>query len=78
MWHGRYAIHSGNPITPVEEDGVPYALAAACEAPCGGKRPGSFCRPPQGVPGGPAYELTLIPFAGTGGRIASFPCVVER
>ena len=26
----------------------------------------------------PAYELTLIPFAGTGGRIASFPLVVER
>ena len=27
----RYAIHSGNPITPVEEDGLPYALAAEME-----------------------------------------------
>ena len=39
---------------------------------------GAAIRAPQGVPAGPAYELTLIPFAGTGGRIASFPCVVER
>lgn len=74
----RYAIHSGNPITPVEEDGVPYALAAACEAPMWREKAGFILPPPQGVPAGPAYELTLIPFAGTGGRIASFPCVVER
>ena len=74
----RYAIHSGNPITPVEEDGVPYALAAACEAPMWKEKAGFILPPPQGVPAGPAYELTLIPFAGTGGRIASFPCVVER
>ena len=32
----------------------------------------------MGVPAGAAYELTLIPYAGTGGRIASFPCAVER
>ena len=70
----RYAIHSGNPITPVEEDGVPYA----CEAPMWREKAGFILPPPQGVPAGPAYELTLIPFAGTGGRIASFPCVVER
>ena len=74
----RYAIHSGNPITPVEEDGAPYALAAACEAPMWKEKAGFILPPPQGVPAGPAYELTLIPFAGTGGRIASFPCVVER
>lgn len=49
----RYAIHSGNPITPVEEDGVPYALAAACEAPMWrgkgrvhfGRRPRAYRRP---------------------------------
>ena len=74
----RYAIHSGNPVTPVEEDGVPYALAAACEAPMWKEKAGFILPPPQGVPAGPAYELTLIPFAGTGGRIASFPCVAER
>lgn len=74
----RYAIHSANPITPVEEDGAPYALAAACEAPMWKEKAGFILPPPQGVPAGPAYELTLIPFAGTGGRIASFPCVVER
>ena len=60
----RYAIHSGNPITPVEEDGVPYALAAACEAPMWKEKAGFILPPPQGVPAGPAYELTLIPFAG--------------
>lgn len=74
----RYALHSGTPVTPVEEDGVPYALAAACEAPMWKEKGGFILPPPQGVPAGPAYELTLIPFAGTGGRIASFPCVVER
>ena len=57
---------------------MPDALAAACEAPMWREKAGFILPPPQGVPAGPAYELTLIPFAGTGGRIASFPCVVER
>ena len=63
---------------PGYADGAPYALAAACEAPMWKEKAGFILPPPQGVPAGPAYELTLIPFAGTGGRIASFPCVVER
>lgn len=74
----RYAVQAGRALTPVEEDGVPYALIAACEAPMWQEKAGFVLPPPQGVPSGAAYELTLLPFAGTGGRIAAFPCVMER
>ena len=74
----RYAVRPSSPLTPVEEGGMPYALVAACEAPMWKEKSGFILPPPQGVPAGAAYELTLIPYAGTGGRIASFPCAVER
>lgn len=74
----RYAVRPSSPLTPVEEGGVPYALVAACEAPMWKEKSGFILPPPQGVPAGAAYELTLIPYVGTGGRIASFPCAVER
>ena len=74
----RYAIVRSAGMTSVEENGVPYALVAACEAP-GWQQKGGFIQPPpQGVPMDDAYELTLMPFAGTSGRIAAFPCVQER
>lgn len=75
----RYAIHSG------QSD---YARGGGRRALCAGRRVRGahvegkgrfhFAAAPGRTPAGPAYELTLIPFAGTGGRIASFPCVVER
>ena len=74
----RYAVRPSSPLTPVEEGGMPYALVAACEAPMWKEKSGFILPPPQGVPAGAAYELTLIPYVGTGGRIASFPCAVER
>lgn len=74
----RYAAVSASPMTPTEENGQPYVLIAACEAPMWKEKAGFILPPPQNVPMGAAYELTLIPFAGTAGRIASFPCVMER
>lgn len=74
----RYAVLRSMPMTSVEENGVPYALLTACEAPAWQEKAGFILPPPQGVPMGAAYELTLIPFAGTDGRIAAFPCVQER
>ena len=74
----RYAALRSLPVTAVEEDGVPYALITACEAPAWKEKGGFITPPPQDVFPGPAYELTLIPAAGTDGRIASFPCVRER
>ncbi len=73
----RYAVIRSLPITSVEEGGVPYALLTACEAPAWQQKGGFILPPPQGVPMGDAYELTLIPFAGANGRIAAFPCVRE-
>ena len=74
----RYAVVSGAPMTPVEENGEPFALLAACEAPMWKEKAGFILPPPQGVPMGAAYELTLIPYAGTDGRIAAFPCAAGR
>jgi len=74
----RYAHVRSLPVTTVEEDGVPYALITACEAPTWKEKGGFITPPPQDVFPGPAYELTLIPAAGTDGRIAAFPCVRER
>lgn len=74
----RYAVVSGRPITQGEENGVPYALLTACEAPAWQEKAGFILPPPQGVPMGAAYELTLIPFAGTDGRIAAFPAAMVR
>ena len=74
----QYAVVRSMPMTSVEDGGVPYALLTASEAPAWKERKGFILPPPQGVAPGAAYELTLIPFAGCGGRIAAFPCVMER
>ena len=68
---------SGN-RTPVEENGQPFALMTAGEAPGWQTKAGFILPPPQGAPLGPAYELTLVPAAGVDGRIAAFPCATER
>ena len=73
----RYALLRSQPVATVEEGGAPYALIAACEARSWQEREGFILPPPQNVPIGDAYELTLIPFAGTKGRIAAFPVVKE-
>lgn len=37
-------------MTPVEENGEPFALLAACEAPMWKEKAGFILPPPQGVP----------------------------
>lgn len=74
----RYAILTGMAFSQTEEDGRPFALAAACDAPMWREKGGFILPPPQGVPMATAYELTLIPYAGTDGRIAAFPCASGR
>ena len=74
----RYALLTSMVMTPVCGDDMPQVLLAACDAPMWKEKAGFILPPPQGVPMGAAYELTLIPCAGTDGRIAAFPCVLER
>lgn len=74
----RYALLRQAAPAGTEDGGVPYALVAACEAVGWEQRSGFILPPPQGILMNDAYELTLMPFAGTSGRIAAFPCVQER
>lgn len=75
----RYAAVRSMPVSSGEDnDGSPYALVAACEAPMWREQDGFILPPPQDVPMGPAYELTFLPAAGMEGRIAALPCVRER
>ena len=74
----RYALLAGESRAAAEENGRPVALMTACEAPAWQERAGFILPPPQGVAVGSAYELTLVPAAGMDGRIAAFPCAVER
>ncbi|MFR5855238.1 MAG: hypothetical protein ACLUE8_13465 [Lachnospiraceae bacterium] len=71
----RYALVSGESVTVSEEDGELNVLVTACEAPLWKEKKGFILPPPQNCQMGPAYRLTLIPYAGCGGRIAAFPCV---
>lgn len=73
MW--RYALVTGAPMTICEDRGELSVLVTACEAAQWKEKAGFILPPPQGVPVGPAYELTLIPYSDTAGRIAAFPCV---
>lgn len=70
----QYALIPGTAITAAQEGDQVTALVTACEAPLWKEKAGFILPPPQGTPVGAAYELTLIPYAGTGGRIAAFPC----
>lgn len=74
----RYALLRSLPLSAVEENGQPRALVTACAAPNWREKAGFVLPPPQDTAPGAAYELTLLPAAGTGGRIAAFPCVRER
>ncbi|MEG0741400.1 MAG: glycoside hydrolase family 127 protein [Clostridia bacterium] len=72
----RYALVTDLPMTLAEE--TAQVQVAASEAPEWQEKAGFILPPPQGVPMGAAYELTLIPYAGTNGRIAAFPCASSR
>lgn len=69
----RYAIVEGARLNAQQEGEEPRVTLAACAAPEWKEKAGFILPPPQRVPMGPAYELTLIPYAGSAGRIAAFP-----
>ncbi|MBR4067039.1 MAG: glycoside hydrolase family 127 protein [Clostridia bacterium] len=69
----RYAYVEGARLTPRRQDQQPLVIMTACAAPEWKEKGGFILPPPQGVAAGQAYELTLLPFAGTEGRIAAFP-----
>jgi hypothetical protein len=69
----QYALMADTPLTPGEEGGSLRVFATACDAPAWQLKAGFIAPPPQNTPPGPQYELTLLPFAGTTGRIAVFP-----
>lgn len=60
-------------LIPDERDGLPLVYARACDAIGWQSRDGFITPPPQGLPITAEYELTLLPYAGTAGRIAAFP-----
>ncbi|MBE5802318.1 MAG: hypothetical protein E7319_08535 [Clostridiales bacterium] len=74
----RYAVLEQACMTPDEQDGEPYVMLTACAAPAWKEKGGFILPPPQNIPMSDAYELTLIPYAGLGGRIAAFPSVANR
>lgn len=74
----QYALAGNAPLKPSTADGRPAVLAVACEAPGWTEKDGFIAPPPQGTRLSAAYELTLLPYAGTGGRIASFPLAGRR
>ncbi len=74
----QYALVGDTPLTPSEENEDLCVFANACDAPSWRAKGGFVTVPPQNVPLGPEYELTLLPFAGTAGRIAAFPKAVRK
>jgi len=67
------ADRDASSLTPDEKDGMPLVYARACDATGWQSKDGFITPPPQGLPITAEYELTLLPYAGTEGRIAAFP-----
>lgn len=72
----RYAYVEGANLTPCQQDQQPQVKMTACAAPDWKEKGGFIMPPPQRVIAEQAYELTLLPFAGTDGRIAAFPTAI--
>ncbi len=74
----RYALDANVvPLLELEDD-QPRARVDACDAPEWELRRGVIAPPPQGMRMGAGYELTLLPYADTAGRIAAFPQAGRR
>lgn len=69
----RYALDERAKPAVVWTDAVPGVKTDACIAPNWNVKNGRIPSPPQGMRMGDAYELTLLPYAGTVGRVAVFP-----
>ena len=74
----QYALQEDTPLSVGWEGGRPRVTVDACLAPDWALRNGAMTAPPQGLPMGEAYELTLLPYADTLGRVAGFPQAVTR
>lgn len=69
----QYALDEETAMTLTWENARPRVQVDACVAAEWQMRAGAMPPPPQGVGMGEAYELTLLPYAETVGRIAAFP-----
>ena len=74
----QFALLGDSTLTPVEGPGEIRVLATATDAPGWESRDGFITPPPQGIPAGREYRLTLLPFATTVGRIVEFPCAARK
>lgn len=74
----QYALVENTLLTPSEENGQLQVYATATDAPGWKAKSGFITPPPQGLAVGTEYELTLLPFAGTAGRIGAFPRAGRR
>ena len=74
----QYALDADAPLTCSWTDGRPQVKVDACLAPSWSAGGRQIPPPPQGIAMGDAYELTLLPYAETLGRIAGFPQAVHR
>jgi hypothetical protein len=74
----QYALRDTAEPVAFQEAGRPRVHVDACLAPAWAASGGVIQPPPQGVPPGEMYELTLLPYAETQGRIAAFPQAARR
>ena len=74
----QYALVDGAPLTASQQDDLLCVHATATDASSWVSKKGFITPPPQGLLAGAEYELTLVPFAGTTGRIAQFPRAARR
>ena len=69
----QYALDEKAKPTVVWTDGKPSLKLDACVAPSWTVKEGRIPSPPQGLRMGDPYELTLLPYRDTVGRVAVFP-----
>jgi len=69
----QYALDEKAKPTVSQEGGKPSVRIDACVAPSWTVKNGRIPSPPQGLRMGDAYELTLLPYQDTAGRVAVFP-----
>ena len=74
----QFALLADGELIPGEEMGKPCVRAVATDAPAWSAKNGFVTPPPQGLYVDQEYELTLLPFAETTGRIVEFPCAAVR
>ena len=74
----QYALDEEAAMEAEWENGRPRVRVDACMAEDWRARNGVMLPPPQGCAMGEAYELTLLPYADTQGRVAAFPLATHR